>query len=667
MRRILITPLLIFCCSTWAQSGSEAVVPEINVFGAAPKSSTLDFIPTVSELSGTKLQRKKESTIGETLSHETGVTSSQFGPNASRPVIRGMDGDRIRILQNGTGVLDASAASQDHAIALDPLVIERMEIVRGPAALLYGSSAVGGAVNMVTNRIAEKLPEKFNGKGEIRGSSTDMGRSGGIGINTALSNHWALHADGSIRAADDYHVPGYARTADVRAADPLDPESKGRVYNSFNRTSSEAAGTSYIFDKGFVGTSFSNYDSTYGTVAERPVHINMRQQRWDVSGEVREVGILKSIRAKNSFSHYKHDEIENGEVGTSFKNQGDEARVDMTHQTLAGFSGVFGVQANTFTFSALGDESFIPKTDNKTYSAFLYEERELGQFKPSFGARVDAAGVDSVTDSKFGPGQSKSFTGGSFSLGVLYQLTAKNALVLNGAYTERAPNYEELFANGKHAATGLYETGDTGLKKERSQSLELSWRHKGQDSQASLGVFLQDFKNFIALSPTGRTDTSDPSDPLPIYAYQAVSARLYGTEAEFKHKLYALSHGVLELELRGDMVRGINRSTGDNLPRMTPMRENVSLLYKTDRYQTDIELERSERQTLTAPNESKTDAYTLVNLGLEAPVNVASTELSVFARVNNVFDVEARNHVSVLKDIAPLPGRNFILGMQASF
>jgi iron complex outermembrane receptor protein len=642
-------------------------VPDITVFGAAAKSSTLDFVPTVGELSGTRLQRKKQSTVGETLAHETGVTSSQFGPNASRPVIRGMDGDRIRVLQNGTGVLDASAASPDHGVAIDPLVVDRIEIVRGPGALLYGSNAIGGVVNMVTTRIPERLPEKPTGRAEGKLSSTDLGRSAGLGVEAPVGSHWVVHADGSVRGADDYHVPGFARTAEVRNAEPLEPEDKGRVYNSFNHTGSEAVGTSYVFNGGFVGTSFSNYNSKYGTVAERPVHIDMLQQRWDMAGEWRDLGVFKSISAKNTYSHYKHDEMEDGELGTTFKNDGDEARVDLSHIEAAGFSGVFGVQANTFRFSAHGEEAFLPSTDNQTYSLFLFEEKAQGTLRPSFGARFDAAQVRSKDDANFGAGRTKSFDGGSFSLGFLYQLTASDAVVLNGAYTERAPNYEELFANGRHVATRQNEVGDPNLRKERSQSLELSWRHKSAEAQGSLGVFVQDFKDYIALSPSGVMD-GDPDEPFEIFNYRAVDARFYGAEAEYRHKLPSLlPGGTLEAEIKGDMVRGINRVTGGNLPRMTPVRESLGLIYKANRFQTDLEIERSERQTRTAPNESRTDAYTLVNVGVEMPIRAAYASLSAFGRINNLFDVEARNHVSVLKDIAPLPGRNFILGVQASF
>ncbi|MGZ3721441.1 MAG: TonB-dependent receptor, partial [Bdellovibrionales bacterium] len=573
---------------------------------------------------------------------------SQFGPNASRPVIRGQEGDRVKILQNGTGVLDASAASQDHAVAVEPLTIEKIEIVRGPAALLYGSNVVGGVVNMVSNRIPEKIPPKFEGKGESRFSSTDMGRSLGVGVNAAAGEHLAIHGDASERAADDYH------------------SSAGRVKNSFNQTGSGALGASYVFDQGFIGTAFSDYESKYGTLVEEFSHINMLQQRWDISGERRDVGFFKSIRAKNSYSHYKHDEvIQGGNLGTSFKNDGDEARVDLRHKSFSGISGAFGVQANTFVFSAKGDESFIPSTNNRSYSAFAFEEREGGEIKPSLGLRLDSSQVASKDDPKFGAGQTKSFIGGSAALGLLYQITPENSVMLNGGYTERAPNYEELFAKGPHAATAQFETGDTNLKQEKSQSAELTWKHKGEKFYGSLGAFIQDFHNYISLAPTGVTD---PGTGFLMFNYVPVDARFYGIELEYHYKLPSLiPGGTLEAEFKGDSLRGVNRQSGENLPRITPIRETIGLVYKADRFQTDLEVQRSEKQTLTAPNETNTGAYTFLNLGVEAPVRMDFAAFSIFARANNIFDAEGKNHVSVIKEASPLPGRSFVLGLQANF
>lgn len=643
---------------TAAHAQTEFQVPDITIT-AEPARST-QGPPGAVEFSGARLDRKKQSTIGETLGREAGVSSSYFGPNASRPIIRGLEGDRVRVLQNSTSLQDASSASQDHAVAIDPINVEKIEIVRGPGALLYGSNVVGGVVNMVTSRIPEKSPERWTGKAQTQYSSTDNGRNGALSLTAPATKKWAVHADGSFKRSDDYHVPGYARTASERQ-DEAAPgnEAKGRAYNSYGKTGEYAAGTSYIFDNGFIGGSFSNYESSYGTVAERFVHINMLKSRFDLAGEWRtSESLFKSIRLKNSYSHYKHDEIEEGKLGTTFKNDGNETRVEALHGSIAGYSGRIGAQLTTFDFSAEGEEAFLPSTTNRNYAFFLFEEKEEGRLKPSFSLRAENNDVSTKNEDK-------SFNSGSAAVGLLYQLDNPNSLALNLAYTERAPNYEELFANGAHVATHAFESGDKNLGKERSQSAELSFRNKTQSGQGSVTAFLQDYQDFIALSPTGNTDSSSN---LPIYAFQNVDARLFGGEAEYRHKLPdLLPWGALEVEGKLDLVRGINRSTGDNLPRITPIRETIAVIYKAQGYQTELEVQRSERQTHTAPFETKTDAYTLVNLTLEKPMDFSWGSMTVFAKANNLFDQEARNHVSVIKDLAPLPGRSFNFGLQAAF
>lgn len=657
--RVLLFTTVIAAFSVRAE---DVRVPEIQVFGVTPAQNPLDLMPTVSELSGQRLDRARASTLGETLGRQPGVTSSQFGPNASRPVIRGQDGDRVRVLQNGTGVLDASAASPDHAVAIDPLTLDRLEILRGPAALLYGPSAVGGAVNLVTARIPERALSAFTGKAELRGATVDKGRSGGTSLELPLGDHVVTHVDASLRAADDMSVPGYARTVAARAEEPAADEQSGRLYNSFNRTGSGALGASYIFERGFVGTSFADYESSYGTVAERNVHINLLQQRWDLAGEIRDLGWITSVRARNTYSHYRHNEMEGSDLGTSFRNDGDEARVEARHRPVLDFAGVFGAQMNAFDFSARGEEAFLPGTKTRTYSAFVYEEQQSGRWRPSFGARLDATRVQSVDDPRLGAGQTGNYTGGSYSLGVLYQLNTTNALVLTGSFTERAPSYEELFANGPHAATHQYEVGDPGLKKEQSRALELSYRYKGEQVRGSANVFVQDYNNFISLQPTGVPDPG--GSPLKVWAYRQIGARFVGAELEARYQLPdPVWGGQLEFEVRADTIRGWNRNTGDNLPRLAPVREALGVVFKTDRVNVHADVQRSERQTRTAPGETETAAYTLLNVGAEAPLG----RISAFARVDNIFDTEARNAASVLKELSPLPGRNFVLGLQARF
>jgi iron complex outermembrane receptor protein len=637
---------MVWCFGAFAQTDIE--VPTVNIYGA-PKSSTLDSVPTVSEMSGPRLRRKRQTTLGETLGREAGVTSTQFGPNASRPVIRGQDGDRVRVLQNGVGVLDASSASQDHAVAVEPLVVDRIEVVRGPGALLYGSSAVGGVVNVTSSRIPEKIPDGFSGKAEGRVGSNDLSRGGGVALKVPVAGRFAVHADGATRASEDYKA-GHDE----------------RIHNSYSRSGTEALGASYIGERGFVGASFSNMESSYGTVAEEFVHINLRQQRTDAAGEIKDWGGLRSLRASFAASDYKHDEIDEGSLATTFKNQGYEGRLEFRHPTFLGYTGLFGLQAAKSDFSAKGEESFLPGNRNENNAVFIFEEKEEGRLRPSFGVRIEEATVETEDDANFGPSQERSFDNRSGALGFIFDITSHYSLVLNGSLTERAPNYQELFALGNHAATGIHETGDKDLGKEQSQAVELSVRHKGALGSGSAGVFLQDYEDYIMLAPTGLPGPAP--DLLPAYAYSATDARFYGAELDYKHNIsFLVPSGILEFELRLDYLRGKNRRTGDNLPRVTPLRETIALNYRTDKYQTDLEIQRAERQYDLAPNEPGTSDHTLVNLGVERSFNWEKTTLNLFGRVNNVFDVEARNHVSLLKDSAPLMGRTFIAGLQASF
>ncbi|MCM0606577.1 MAG: TonB-dependent receptor [Xanthomonadaceae bacterium] len=647
-----------------ASKKEDYLLPEISVFGQSwGKSSVNEFVPTISDLSGRKLERRKQNTLGETLSREAGVSSSFFGPNASRPVIRGLDGERIRILQNGVGTLDASGTSPDHAVSADPFLMEKVEIIRGSASLLYGSSAIGGVVNMVNGRIPEKLTDSPDLRINSQFSSVDLGRNGGFIYNTKAGN-FALHFDGVLRGSNDYKIPGFARSAALRASSPLTPEPYGEVANSSNRAWEGALGGSYVFDSGFAGASFSSFDTLYGTVAEPDVKIDLKRQRLDLGSEIKGAGFIQSARIKAAYSYYKHEELENGTVGTTFMNRGAEARVDLKHKSLGAFEGIIGAQGQYFDFSASGAEAFLPTTLNTSVAVFGYEELKLGRWTPSFGARIERSQVTAQSSSNFGPESSRYFVPLSASIGTLYQLSTDYSLGLNTTFSQRAPNYQELYANGPHIGTGIFEVGDREIGIENGRAAELSLREKTKQSEGRVSVYIQDFQNFIALLPTG---SSDAGSGLDIYNYRSVEARLYGAELEYRHELpWKVGAGFFEVEAKVDFVRGLNISTSQNLPRITPIRETIGIDYNTNFLRTGIELQHSERQAMTAPGELPTEGYYLVNLALEAPINTSFGVLQAKLRVNNLLNEEARTHVSFLKDRAPLPGRNIVLGIQAN-
>ncbi len=636
------------------------------VITASPLGRTLfELAAPVTVLADEDLAFRQQSTIGETLALQPGITSTYFGPNASRPVIRGLDGDRIRILQNGVGTLDASGTSVDHAVSSDPLTIKSVEVVRGPASLLYGSSAVGGVVNVIDNRIPDvRLGSPVTGTVEGRYGSADSLRSGGAVVEGGHKG-WNYHLDGFVRESEDLRIPGFARSERLRQLDPQPTEAENRLPNSAGKADGGAFGGSYVGEKGWLGASVSGFNNRYGTVAEPDVTIRMHQRRVDFAGEATEpFEKIKAIRFKLGLSDYKHTEYEGPDVGTVFKNSGYDGRLEATHASLGPFEGVVGFQSQLSNFSALGDEAFLPPTETLVNSGFLFEEVKLGKFRFEFGARMDHQNVTSSDDPNFGPGQSRDFTTGSGSAGIVYTPTEAWATALSLAYTQRAPNYQELFANGPHLATHAFEVGDATLGREHSLGLDLSVRKRTGFVTGSVGGFYNRFRNFIALSPTGALD---PVNNLPVFTYGGVPAEFYGAEAEVLFHLIETKPRQLHLELRGDWLEASNRDTGESLPRIAPLRFGGALIFKEGSFRARLEALRTDYQGRVAANELPTDGHTLLNFGLSYGFGTGQVRWEAFAKGSNLLDEEIRGHSSFLKDIAPQAGRGATLGLRASF
>lgn len=628
------------------QGNDDYVLPEISVLGTSDsgRKSITDFVPTVSELSGNRLNQKRQATIGETLSQEAGVNSSYFGPNASRPVIRGLDGERVRILQNGIGSMDASGASPDHAVSADPFSIDRVEIVRGSAALLYGSSAIGGVVNMVDGRIPEKIkPNEAKVSGRF--SSVDSGGTGLLSVNQNRGKLQA-HADVLYRKSGDTSTP-------VAGQNP--------IANSANQAFDGGLGGSYVFDSGFAGASYSSFFNKYGTVAAPDVTIDLQRRRIDVATEV------SGIRFRSGFTHYQHQELEGTAIGTTFLSRAAEGRLEAKHRLESGtesegaLEGILGAQGQYTDFQASGEEAFLPGTKNTNLAVFAYEELKWGNprtpwaWTPTLGARIERAQVSSDAATRI-------FIPKSFSLGLLYRISTQFTLGIHSTSTERAPNYQELFADGNHVATGIEENGDLNLAMEKAKALELSLRRKTQNAEGRFSVYAQNFSTFVALVPTGMQN----GDGMDIYDFRSIHARIYGAELEYRQELAnSVFGGKLEVEGKMDFVRGVNLSQSVNLPRISPIREMLALEHRANSLRSRLELQYTHLQTLSAPGETHTPGYFMMNLGFDRPFNTSFGVLQATLRLNNVLDTEARNHVSFLKDRAPLPGRNLILSLTA--
>ncbi|MCW5603497.1 MAG: TonB-dependent receptor, partial [Burkholderiales bacterium] len=672
-------------------TGDAAELTEVVVTGNPLGSELFELAAPTSVLSGFDLFLQRGSTLGETLTGLPGVSSSWFGPNASRPVIRGLDADRVRILSNGAGVLDASSLSSDHAVPVDPLVIERAEIVRGPAALFYGGSAVGGVVNVIDSRIPQSAVTGITGRAEARFGGAEREKSGAA-VLEAGNGSIALHLDVHRRDTDDLRIRGFARSARLRALDLQPVEAEGTLPNSASHSDGGAVGLAHTWSSGYLGLSYSGFNTRYGTVAEPDVTIDMESSRWDLAGEARELGrVISGIKFKLTHTDYKHTELDAGVPATDFMNKGYDLRVEATHGSIGPLRGALGVQLADSDFSALGAEAFVPGTHTDSKAVFVYEELPIGALKLTFGGRYERTQVRSDgggptpfggAGPRFDPPQSRSFSGTSGALGGVYSFTRNVALAVNGAYTERAPTYYELFANGPHAATGAYELGDTALGKEKSRALDMALRMRSGKHSGSIGVFYSRFSHFIGVFDSGNTRGADgelnPPDAgdgtslntgeeiLPELVYRAVPARFRGYEAEGRFRVLERG-GDLDLLLRADYVRADDRSTGLPLPRIAPRRFGVGLDYRRDRLGARIDATFASGQDRVSANELPTDGYTMLNAAVSYRIKAQGLHLEAFLRGVNLLNEEIRNHVSFLKDIAPLGRRSAQIGIRGQF
>lgn len=698
-----------------AAGGNASNLPEV-VVTASPFGRTLfEQAQPVSVLSGSDLKDALQPTLGETLSRLPGVSSTSFAPGASRPVIRGQGDDRIRILSNGVGTVDVSNVSPDHAVTLDPLIMDSVEVVRGPATLLYGPNGVGGVVNVLDSRIAQERVESgpgglpVSGRVDSRYSTGSDLWSGGGEINLGLGP-MVIHLDGFSRRSEDMVIPGFARSERLRRAEPLpDGESEARDHlpNSATDTQGGAAGVSWIWDKGYFGASYSLFDSRYGTVAEPDVTIDMDQTRWDGRGAFYDpFAGIREINYKFGYSDYTHTEFEGPETGTVFNITGYDGRIEVKHAKAGPFEGTFGYQTTHSDFSALGEEAFLPPTESDSQSVFLFEEAVTGPLRWQWGLRYDHSTVDSETYSGFGKGRDRSFDGISGSAGVVWDMPQDYSLAFNAAYTQRAPTYVELLADGPHLATASYERGDDSLSLEKSFGLDLTLRKKTGFITGSAGLFYQRFGSYIGLMPTGEEylfGEDGDFENLPVLAYEATGAEFYGGELETTFHLLApavdSTNGStagsaasgknpagkspvsaasvtgnnggadrsLDLELRADCVFTRDLDNGGSLPRIPPFRASAALVYRFEKLTARLEAQYAAAQFRTAENELPTDSYVLINAGVNYRLLDGPVSLDVFLRGTNLGNEDARQHTSYLKDISPMEGRALLVGMQAAF
>jgi iron complex outermembrane receptor protein len=654
----------IFSLGGMALAQTTPSLKEVTVTGN-PLGGT-DLIAPAAQYSGTGLLLRSQTTLGETLSGTPGVSSSYFGPNASRPIIRGLDGDRIRILSNSGATVDASGLSYDHAVTADPISIERIEVLRGPGALLYGGSAVGGVVNVIDNRIPREPMEGVTGKADLGLASGNRERAAAFMLEGG-NQRLGLHADVFNRSTQDVRVPiSLACTKEGVTSFAR------RICNSASDVRGGAVGGSLFFDKGYLGASVSTYSNDYGTVAEDEVTIDMRSQRYAVEGELRDLGgFVKSLKGQFSHTDYRHTEFDAGAPGTLFKNRGNDFRLEARHAPLGALEGVIGVQGEDTRFSADGEEAFAPYSRTRQRAAFAHEELATSWGKLSFGARAESVEVQSLGNpvvARFVPA-SRNFNPGSLAMGALWNVAPAWQLTSNFSATQRAPKDYELFADGPHVATGAYEVGNPDLGKERSRHLDLGVQWKRGADNFKLSAFHSRFASYISLEATGLERDVD-GELLPEFAYRQVRASFRGLEAGGNVRLHD-GASTLDLELRGDTVRATNTDTGQPLPRIAPWRAGTTLAWAQGAWGARLGFDHFARQDRVPAGELVTDAYTLWTAALTYRMKAGASNLLWYARLDNAGDKLAYSATSILTQTAPgkapLPGRSLKLGLQASF
>jgi iron complex outermembrane recepter protein len=691
-----------------------AEVERVVVSGGAIEQSETDKAQSVTILSEDNLKLQTQPTLGDTLATQPGVGGSGFTAGASRPVIRGQADNRIRVLNNGTEVFDVSNISPDHAPSVSTLLSQSIEVVRGPATILYGSGAIGGVVNVTDNLIpVEQPPTQISGEVDGRFNSVDLERSGAMALTLSPFHHFVIHAEGSLLRTDDRSIPGFALDQRIRAE--LTPEQRhdngfggnpfGTVPNTMVETKDFGIGASYVWDKGYFGASYTRFLSYYGVpndpetdepgVPPARVHLNVRKDQYNVRSSVIDPLPWFSVaNLKFVYTDYKHDELDNNKVGATFKTNGFDSRIELVHQPIGPFEGSIGSQVFYKELSVVGGEAFLQPTQTLAAAGFLFEEVKLNPVRIQFGMRVESNSVsidssDPELTSLTSPSQKdQEFWPISGAAGAIYDFAKDWQLALNLAYSQRAPTTEELFARGPHDATFQFIIGDPNLDVEINRSVDLSLRRTAGHVTGFISGFYTSYDGFIDFTPTGVFE-----EGLQVFIYTPKQATFYGGEGRVDFHLLPLSitkmsepsdsksvknvitkgeeiveknPNDLYLRLQADYVHAED-SSGEPLPRITPFRWGVSLNYESEHWTASIEGWLVDSQNRVAEFETTTPNYTFFNVSAGYKFQAWRTYNYLYVRATNLLDAEGRDHLSFLKEVFPLPGRGVVVGLRSTF
>jgi iron complex outermembrane recepter protein len=640
-----------------------------------------DVIAGISVVSGVDLARDRRPTIADTLAHVPGVSATSFGPSASRPILRGQQGARVRVLTDGVGSFDVSNTSVDHAVIINPLLAERIEVVRGPSALLYGSEAIGGVVNVIDTRIPRTMPA--NGvrlSGEATYGSAANERSGGAATDVAVSDRIVLHADGSYLKSGDLRIGGHALTAPLRAQalasdaaggsdDEIDFAAnagvKDKLPNSQAETWTAAVGGAVITDTGHFGVAYSHYDSLYGVPLryatmpgqeQEAPRLDVKQDRIDARGEIETGGeVLERIRFRFGGARYRHYELEeDGGIGTAFYARGMEGRLELTQAQHGRWRGVTGAQFLARDTNTVGEEAFIPRTSTNSVGLFTLQQLDYDGIKFEAGGRYEhvTASALPIDDQPQFVSARRGYDALSGSLGASVVLAQGWRAGVNLSHSERAPSAEELYANGPHAGTQSFEIGLTDLKKERANGAEAVLHGHGARYDIEASVYYNRFTNYIDSFATGEEE-----DGLPIFQTRQGKARYYGFELSGSYTLATLGQTSILANALADYVHATVIGDGP-APRIPPLRVLGGLEARGGRVFGQAELEWTAKQDRLTDFETETDGFTTVNASVGVYPIEGNRNVSLILSGNNLFDVVARRHASYLKDYAPLAGRD---------
>ncbi|WP_298574956.1 TonB-dependent receptor [uncultured Luteimonas sp.] len=689
---------------------------------ATPLPQTAESLTRpVEVLAGSRLDEVRAATLGETVNRLPGVQSSYFGPGVGRPIIRGLDGARVQVLSDGLAAGDVSTVSVDHAVSIEPFLADQVEVLKGPSTLLYGSGAIGGAVNVVEGRIPEQATATpLQGRAELRAASGNDERTGMLRLDgTSSSGNLVFHVDALHRETGDYDIPGHAGIeaphddddGDDHDADDHDADAGGTLANSAMRTDSAAFGLSWIGERGFLGVGSSLYNSRYGVPGhahdehghgdededhgeedhgdedghEDAVHIVMDQRRHELRAGLDALGAFDTLRVKLANTSYTHTEYEGQVVGTVFDNDSTELRAELVHRDWAGWDGAFGLQGSRRDFRAVGDEAFVPDSRSRDVGLFWIGRRTFDTLDLEIGARHDRNRIEVDAATAIGP--SRDFDATSLSAAARWHFGEDLHLSFGLDRAQRSPTAEELYSNGLHVATRSHEFGNPQLRHETANRVELGlhW-HRGPLTLGA-SLYALDYRDFIYLADTGIEDGG-----VTARLWNQADSRFSGGELDLRWTLLDNDSGRWTLRGFGDVVRG--RLTGEgtqevafavphgdhahhytaelplsgDLPRIAPWRAGAELRWEGGAWRAGLGAIRHARQDRVAAHETATPGYTLVNANLAWHHDTASGQaLELFVDGTNLLDEEARPHTSFLKDLAPLPGRSVAAGVRLFF